>query len=395
MSTIYVHWPFCLSKCHYCDFNSVACGKNINFQEWYVLYKNVLLKFKEEFYKNEQITSVYFGGGTPSLLSSWFISDILNEINGNFNLDSNAEITLEANPKTLDKSKAIELKMAGVNRLSIGVQSIIDADLQILGRVHNAEEAKTCIFDLANVFDNLSIDMLYNRPGQSVCSWESELTEVLKFPINHVSLYELIVEDNTKLKWMIESGMLQRPSESSEFFERTMEITEMNGFDMYEVSNFAKISQDANIARYNNQFYHETPAELPYGKHNISYWKYEDYYAIGPGSHSRVSIDEQKIAIEQISDNSKWIEWAKDPIFEKEFLSEDDEFKERLIMGLRSKCGINTKGLNENIKNKYGLKNKIKNLEKNSYIIVDEGLVALTRNGIMRLNLIIQYLTRE
>ncbi len=176
MSTIYVHWPFCLSKCHYCDFNSVACGKNINFQEWYVLYKNVLLRFKEEFYKNEQITSVYFGGGTPSLLPSWFISDILNEINGNFNLDSNAEITLEANPKTLDKSKAIELKMAGVNRLSIGVQSIIDADLQILGRVHNAEEAKTCIFDLANVFDNLSIDMLYNRPGQSVCSWESELT---------------------------------------------------------------------------------------------------------------------------------------------------------------------------------------------------------------------------
>lgn len=395
MSTIYIHWPFCLSKCHYCDFNSVACEKSINFQEWYALYKKVLLKFKEEFYKNENITSIYFGGGTPSLLPSWFVSDFINEIAKNFSLSSNAEITLEANPKTLDKSKAIELQKAGVNRLSIGVQSIIDEDLQILGRIHSATDAKICVFEIASIFDNLSIDMIYNRPRQNLKSWEKELTEVLKFPITHISLYELIVEDNTKIKWMIDSGILPKQSDSSEFFEKTIEITKMQGFDMYEVSNFAKISNKGGEAWYTEQSYHASPPQTTYGRHNISYWKYEDYYGIGPGAHSRVSVKNQKIAIEQISDNSKWMKWAKNPIFERDPLSEDDEFKERLIMGLRSKCGINTRYFSESIKNHYKLKNKLQNLEENSYIIKNGERVVLTRDGIMRLNLIIQYLTKE
>ena len=219
MSSIYIHWPFCVSKCNYCDFNSIACkGSNIDFENWLKLYKKVLLKFKNEFYKDEDITSVYFGGGTPSLLPVFFVEDILNEIQKNFNLKDEAEITLEANPKTIDKEKAVGLKKIGINRLSIGVQSIIEDDLKMLGRIHSAKDAINCIYEMRNIFENISIDMIYNRPGQTLKDWSNELNEVLKLPIDHISLYELIVEDNTPIKKMIDSGILPIPSSSADFF---------------------------------------------------------------------------------------------------------------------------------------------------------------------------------
>ena len=177
------------------------------------------------------------------------------------------------------------------------------------------------------------------------------------------------------MKSMIESGILPKPSSSDEFLKKTIEIAEKNGFEMYEVSNFAK--------------------ENHYGRHNLSYWKYEDYYGIGPGSHSRVSVDGNKIAISQICNNSNWITWAQNPIFDEEKLSEDDEFKEKLIMGLRSKCGINVDNLGDNLKNKYDLEKKIKKLKENSYIMNKNGYVVLTRSGIMRLNLIVRYLAED
>jgi len=334
-----------------------------------------LSKFKSKFYKGEAITSVYFGGGTPSLLPSWFVSDFLSEVKNNFKLDKDAEITLEANPKTIDKYKALALKNAGVNRLSIGVQSIIDSDLKMLGRIHSAEEAKICVYEMSEVFDNLSIDLIYNRPGQNLFSWQKELREVLNFPITHISLYELIVEEGTKLATMISLGLLPKPSDSSEFFERTIDIAGENGFEMYEVSNFAK--------------------DKHYGRHNLSYWKYEDYYGIGPGAHSRVSVNGHKIAVSQISDNSSWLTWADSPVFDEDKLSEDDVFKEKLIMGLRSKCGVNFRDFSTRIKNKYDLEKKIKKLEENLYIMENDGSVVLTCEGIMMLNLIIGYLVED
>ena len=369
MSTIYIHWPFCLSKCYYCDFNSMPCNGKIDFRKWFDAYLKVLLAFKDEFYKGEMITSVYFGGGTPSLLPSWFVSG------NHFRLSDNAEITLEANPKTINKSKASELKKAGINRLSIGVQSIIDEDLKMLGRIHSAAEAKACVFEMSEIFENLSIDMIYNRPGQKLDSWRNELSEVLCYPINHISLYELIVEPGTKMESMINSGSLPKPNKSSKFFETTIETAKNHGFEMYEVSNFAK--------------------DKHYGKHNLSYWKYEDYYGIGPESHSRVSINGQKIAISQISDNSKWLDWAENPVFDEEKLSEEDVFKEKLIMGLRSKCGININDFSPIIQNKHHLQKKIRKLRENSYIMENMGHVFLTYDGIMRLNLIVQYLVED
>ena len=378
MSTIYIHWPFCRSKCHYCDFNSMPCPKFVDYSKWLVAYIKIVQKYNEHYYNGGFITSIYFGGGTPSLLPSGFIASILEKISTTFKLAPNIEITIEANPKTINKIKAIELKKSGVNRLSIGVQSIVDDDLKMLGRIHLAKEARECVFEMSEIFDNLSIDMIYNRPGQNLLNWEKELQEVLEYPIKHISLYELIVETNTKLKAMIDSGALPSPSSSATFFEKTIEIAKGHGFEMYEVSNFAK--------------------DKHYGRHNISYWKYEDYYGIGAGAHSRCTLANHKIAIAQITDNNEWLRWAmetENPAFNEEILTEDDEFKERLIMGLRCKFGINIDVISEHMKTKYGLKNKLKKLQANSYIINKGSDVVLTDDGIMKLNLIIRYLTEE
>lgn len=375
MSTIYIHWPFCLSKCYYCDFNSIKCSGNINFKKWLYLYKKVLEKFKQDFYKSEDITSIYFGGGTPSLLPEWFVADLIEEINNSFNLMPGSEITLEANPKTVNKQSLLNFKKAGINRLSIGVQSIRNEDLKLLGRIHNSQDAKDCVFEAFDVFDNISIDMIYNRPRQNLTDWESELNEVLNWPINHISLYELIIEDNTKLKQMIEQGDIPYPDNSDKFFNKTIEIATQANFEMYEVSNFAR-----------NQ---------KYGKHNLSYWNYEDYYGIGPGSHSRITKAQQKVAIAQISNNLNWLKWAEDPDFELEILSKDEIFEEMCIMGLRSKCGLDLGKISEEIKNKYDLQNKIEKLIKNSYIIKLGDRIILTKEGIKKLNLVIEFLVRE
>ncbi|MDR3030965.1 MAG: radical SAM family heme chaperone HemW [Holosporales bacterium] len=373
MSSIYIHWPFCLSKCYYCNFYSVPLDDNIDYSAWNLLYKNLILKFSEEF--NEEITSIYFGGGTPSLLPCSFINDIIETINKNFKLLKNAEITVEANPKTIDDEKTKCLKASGVNRLSIGIQSLIDKDLEALGRIHNSFEAIECLEIAMKRFDNVSIDMIYNRPGQLLEDWERELEKALNLPIQHVSLYELIIEENTPIKKMIDSKKLPPLAEGSEFMEKTMEIAENCGFKQYEVSNFSKPGYE--------------------GKHNLSYWKYENYFGIGPSSHSRVMKNNQKIAIEQVSCNNSWIKWAKNPKFEEVILSEDDVFKEKLIFGLRSRVGINLNEISEFTKNKYNLQKKIETLSKSSYIIIDNDNITLTNEGLLRLNLVIEYVVRN
>ena len=377
MSTIYIHWPYCLSKCYYCDFNSIVCYGNVDYIEDLKLYKDVLHKFHQELYRNEDITSIYFGGGTPSLLDCEFIYGILNEIYKKFKLINNPEITIEANPKTINKYKAQQFKAAGINRISIGVQSLIDKDLRILGRIHNSYDAITCIYDIVTVFNNVSIDLIYNRPGQNVIEWEKELLQVCKLPIQHLSLYELIIEDNTYMKYLINKGFLQVPNQSSEFFENTIDIARENGFEIYEISNYVK--SDTKL----------------YSQHNLSYWKYDEYYGIGPGAHSRVKKDNCKYVIEQASDIATWSQWAKNFVFDLEKLSDNDIYEEQLIMGLRTKFGICIGDLDPAMVKQYSLYNKMETLYKNSYIINSEDRLILTRNGILKLNMIVEYLTKN
>ncbi|MDR1034819.1 MAG: radical SAM family heme chaperone HemW [Holosporales bacterium] len=369
MSTIYIHWPFCLSKCHYCDFNSVPIKGSIDFAFWLSLYKLGLLNFLNQFYNNERITSIYFGGGTPSLLPTSFVSSLLSTIYNRCNISENAEITLEANPKTINLWKAKELKSAGINRLSIGVQSIIEDDLRILGRKHSACEAVNCVFEMSRVFSTVSVDLIYNRPGQRLEDWIDELNVALSsLPIQHVSLYELIVENGTLIKKMIDEGILPSPSRESEFIKTTWMIAESCGFHKYEISNFAKPGFE--------------------GRHNLSYWKYDDFYGIGPGAHSRISrANGRRIALEQASIIDDWINFIKSDLsFEMTELNEEEEFKERLIMGLRAKIGVDLSV--SRIDNK-----KIQFLLENSYIMLKEGRVILTDEGLLRLNLVVKYLS--
>ena len=375
MSTIYIHWPYCLSKCYYCDFNSIVCKNKIDYLEYYKLYKNVLIKFIEQFYNNEEITSIYFGGGTPSLVDSVFVDNLLNFIYKNFKISDNIEITIEANPKTIDKCKAKQFKSSGINRISIGVQSIIDADLKLLGRIHNSYDAIKCVYDMSNVFNNVSIDMIYNRPGQTIENWNDELNKVLNLPIQHISIYELIIENNTYIKYLIDNGFIESPNPNSNFMEKTTQIAKNNGFEMYEISNYVKNGTKL------------------YSKHNLSYWNYDMYYGVGAGAHSRINNGKNIYAIEQVCNVSDWLLWAKNPVFNLELLTSDDIYKEQLIMGLRTKFGININKLNKNMINKYKLFDKMKVLKDNAYIIDNDSYLILTYKGMLKLNMIVEYLT--
>lgn len=341
------------------------------------LYINVLKALVKEFYNGENITSIYFGGGTPSLLPIEFIDKILTFISSNFKLTSDIEITIEANPKTIDRNKAIGYKSVGINRLSIGVQSLIDADLRILGRIHNAYDAIMCVHDMSGIFSNISIDLIYNRPGQTLENWEEELKSALNLPIKHISLYELIVEDNTYIKYLIDNGFLAQPSKSEEFFNKTIEITNSSGFKQYEVSNFAVDSKY-------------------YGRHNLSYWNYEDYYGVGAGAHSRVHNEfKQKCAIPQYKSINTWCEWAKKPTFKVEVLSDDEMYTEQLLVGLRTKFGINCSNFNKNTLLKHAFERKVWYLEQNDYILKEGNRLILTHAGLLRLNAVLRYLISE
>jgi oxygen-independent coproporphyrinogen-3 oxidase len=343
-----------LSKCDYCDFKSYV-QKEIDLDQYLKEYKQKIDIYTKY---NKNITSIYFGGGTPSLLSQYFVYELVQYIKTRFSVCNNAEITLEANPRTLDIHKALAFKEVGVNRISIGVQSIYDDGLQSIGRrSHTAREAIECVKLMASIFDNVSVDLIYNRPGQTTSEWKKELTETIYIfnNIQHISCYELILEKNTKLSMDIESGNKKKPIDTDEFLDITHDILDKNGFEMYEVSNFAK-----------NGFY---------GRSNLSYWRYEDYYGVGDGAHSRVTVDDAtKIAIEQV---------GTEQIVTK--LTEQEVIKEKIIMGLRSTlCGIDEKFINDI--------QKITKLEKNSYIICKDRRVIITYEGLKRLNLVIRYI---
>jgi oxygen-independent coproporphyrinogen-3 oxidase len=327
------------------------------------------------YHDSSKITSIYFGGGTPSLLPAWFVGGVVGHVAQAFGLAEDVEITIEANPLTISPQEASELKTYGVNRISIGVQSLIDADLAMLGRTHNSTHAIRCVHEMSEIFKNVSIDMIYNRPRQTPTDWVRELDEVLKLPVIHVSLYELIVEEKTELGRLIETGMLPAPNDTSEFFERTIEVAARNGFKMYEVSSFAK-------------------EERYRCCHNLSYWKYENYYGVGPGAHSRVTKDGSRVAIAQVANIDGWLAWSKDPQFEEEVLSKEDEYKERLIMGLRANTGVELGAIDERVSARYGLKNKLAKLLESDYAVLSGGCVILTQAGVSRLNLIVRYLTR-
>lgn len=374
--SIYIHYPFCKSKCPYCDFNS-HIFKKIDEEKFLQGYLNELRYFAPQL-KNRQIKTIFFGGGTPSLMPVYFVERILAEIAKIWTIDKNCEITLEANPTSFEATKFKAFRTAGVNRLSIGIQALNDADLKFLGRQHSASEAISTIQTASKIFDNYSFDLIYARPNQNLKDWQKELETAISLSANHLSLYQLTIEKGTKFYGQYLNKEFSMPDEnlSADLYQLTNQVTYSNGLELYEISNYAKKGFEC--------------------KHNLAYWQSDDYLGIGAGAHSRVYLDEEKLrsAIIMLHQPSTWLEsiFQKNIAIQKiEKITEKELLEEVILMGLRLKDGIkNTvfqKHFGKNILEIFDL-GKLQPLIENNFIFINADNIKITDHGLILANLI-------
>ena len=356
---IYIHVPFCGKKCSYCDFYSVSYSRDaVN------AYVEAVMRNLRHYSDLSRITdTVYFGGGTPSLLSTTHISDILSELRNNFDLSPNAEITLEANPNTLTPQKLAELRKIGINRLSIGVQSLIDRELSFLGRTHSAERAVKAVIDAhAAGFENISCDLMIGIPKQTSESLERSIDGLSELPIKHISAYILKIEENTSFDCEEIRRLLPDEDEAANLYLNMVRLLEKKGFEQYEVSTFAKNGYES--------------------RHNCRYWKCLDYIGIGPSAHSCCG---KRFAAER--DLSSFIGNDVQPTF----ITDDAPcgFEERSMLRLRLKEGLNVMQTGSHRKN---IEKKIPGLINAGYAEFDGKFLSLTPKGFLVSNSVIGYL---
>ncbi|MBL6665139.1 MAG: coproporphyrinogen III oxidase [Rickettsiales bacterium] len=330
MVAIYIHYPFCLAKCPYCDFNSHV-QKNIDDFRFLCAYEKELDFFKDKI-GEKKVETIFFGGGTPSLMPIFLVEGILSKIGRIFDVDENAEVTLEANPTSFESKKFKDLRKIGINRLSLGIQSLHDEDLKFLGREHSTSEAILAIEEARNIFDNFSFDLIYARPKQTLDDWEKELKRAIDFGISHLSLYQLTIEKGTQFYSRFHKGDFLMPENelAADFYELTNEMTAKNGLLNYEISNYAKIGKEC--------------------RHNMAYWQGVDYVGIGAGAHSRVYFEgeEKRKAIMMIHKPQNWLELAEEKgcgIQKMNDLNKNDVLEELVLTGLRTSSGLGLKVL--------------------------------------------------
>ena len=364
---VYIHWPYCISKCPYCDFNSHKL-KNHDPNDWLKAYKNQIKYFKEYFaiqdMKNIKLISVFFGGGTPSLMQPKLVEQILLCINKLFNFDKNVEITLETNPTSLELKKISDFKLTGVNRISLGVQGLNDSDLKFLGRLHNISDTFKILDLMQKKIDNISVDLIYALACQNLETWNNELQNFLKrFSIKHLSAYQLIIEKGTKFYDLFNKGELKTVSDDiyKQFYFTTKNILKENKFDQYEISNFSKPNFTS--------------------KHNTIYWKSDNWIGIGPGAISRIwNNKKDRIEFENFKKPETWL---KNCLNEKVNLKKifkinfDITQQEILMMGLRLNEGID---LNK-LQHKTFLNNEeIIKLQKQEIIYIKKNNLRINEN---------------
>ncbi|WP_299527367.1 radical SAM family heme chaperone HemW [uncultured Lutibacter sp.] len=349
MAGIYIHIPFCKQACYYCDFHfSTSLKKK---EELLNEIKKELLLRKNEF-GNEQIETIYFGGGTPSLLTIEELQLLIGTIYENYLVVNNAEITLEANPDDLSTQKIKELAQSPINRLSIGIQSFFEDDLKFMNRAHTADESKKCLIEAKKYFDNITIDLIYGVPNMSNEKWLANLKQAFEFEIPHISSYALTVEEKTVLHSFIKNGKVPPVDENLalEHFNILVEETEKQGFVHYEISNFGK-------PKY-------------FSKHNISYWQGEKYIGIGPSAHSFNGIERSW----NVSNNTKYINsLLKNSLpSESEILTINNRFNEYIMTGLRTIWGVSF----EKIEAEFGAQ-YLEILKKNAQPFLEKGLLEI------------------
>lgn len=357
---LYIHWPFCQSKCPYCDFNSRPLPSGTEEDRWAAAYVKEI-EFYAGRWSGRQISSLYFGGGTPSLMSPQTVEKVLAAVSSRWSLSSSCEITLEANPSSSEREKFKAFRAAGINRLSLGVQALNDEALRFLGRTHDATEARSAIDAAAGVFDRFSFDLIYARKDQTPEAWENELQDALNFEPRHLSLYQLTIEPGTVFFKRAQKETLLA-TEADLMFEITQELMKKAGLPAYEISN------------------HAAPGEE--SRHNLTYWHYDDYLGLGPGAHGRVvDADGQRLALENEKRPDHWLQKVEDSGCGQSLREEIGERvaqKEALMMGLRLAEGINSIRWQQ----KFGASYKKSLSAEKIKILVQEGLLEEDETGL-------------
>ncbi len=376
---VYVHWPFCLAKCPYCDFNSHVRDDVDDLRWRRALCAEIEYVAAET--PGRKVTSIFFGGGTPSLMAPETVAAVIDHVGRLWRLDQGAEITLEANPTSVETERFTAYRAAGVNRLSLGIQALDDEALCFLGREHSASQARTALELARRIFPHYSFDLIYARPKQSAAAWRRELATALEMAGGHISPYQLTIEKGTPFYARHQRGEIKMPPEAvaSELYDITQELTAEAGYPAYEISNHAQIGKAC--------------------RHNLSYWRYEDYAGIGPGAHGRLQTAETGArATRRHAKPETWldaVERAGHGTAEMRLLAAAERSEEMLIMGLRLHDGVDVRRFSA----RTGLTlaeairpNTLQRLTDGGFLTCDEDTLCATEKGRTLLNSVLSQL---
>ena len=360
MSGIYIHIPFCKQACHYCDFHFSTSLKKKD-EMVLALAKEIALR-KSEF-QNEIVKTIYFGGGTPSILEVADIRYLIDEVYKHYKVIENPEITVEANPDDLSEERITELSNNRINRLSIGIQSFFEDDLKLMNRAHNSADAKKCLEIATQYFDNISIDLIYGIPNMSNSNWLQNIETALSFNVPHISSYALTVEPKTALHTFIQKGIIAQPDDdvAQEHFHLLVDKLEENGFIHYELSNFGK--------------------ENYFSKNNSSYWLGKKYIGIGPSAHSYNGVSRSW----NVSNNTLYLKSIAENQLpsEAETLTKTDRYNEYVMTGLRTIWGISLDRIEQEFGKSYldYLNQQAFNYIEDHLLFVDDNILRTTKSG--------------
>ncbi len=375
---IYIHWPFCKSKCPYCDFNSHV-SEQIDHGRWKDSYLKEI-DYWANLTQGRVVDTVFFGGGTPSLMQSETVAEILAHIQKKWLVANDWEVTLEANPTSFETGKFQDFYAAGVNRVSIGVQSLYEADLKFLGREHSPDQARFAIAEAQKIFPRVSFDLIYARPKQTLDAWRTELSEALQMASGHLSMYQLTIERGTPFHTRHARGEFKIPEQdlAADLYDMTQEMMGEAGYPAYEISNHAVVGQES--------------------RHNLIYWRYDDYVGIGPGAHGRLTKDGQKFATRGHRAPDIWLDKVDQGghgMHPFEPVTPLARYQEALMMGMRLSEGLPISRL----VNAYGApiddilsKDKIATLVKEGILEDHADQLKTTPQGFKCLNAVLAYL---
>jgi len=373
---IYIHWPFCAAKCPYCDFNSHVRHQKID-QALYIRAFEKEIAFNRSKTGPKTVTSIFIGGGTPSLMDPETVDAILSAVRSAWTVPNDIEITMEANPSSVEAGRFRGYFDAGVNRVSMGVQALNDRDLKFLGRLHDVKDAKKAISLARDIFPRMSFDLIYARPDQHIETWKDELKQAIDLAVDHLSLYQLTIEEDTPFFKLHEAGKIKTPNDDHAvaLYEATQEVCSDHNMPAYEVSNHAKAGAES--------------------QHNLNYWRYGDYVGLGPGAHGRITENGNKIATETERHPERWLELVESHghgIILQDELSLDQQADELLLMGLRLQEGVDVTRWQK-------LSNRALNVAREEFLI-EQGLlerignkrIRCTKSGFLLLNSVISEL---